>query len=57
MSGEERARLMDNIARAMKGVPEEILRRQVAHFHRADPDYGTGVSRRVGVDVIRERAA
>ncbi len=57
MNGEQQMRLMDNIARAMQGVPKEIVRRQVAHFHRADPAYGAGVSRRVGVDVIRERAA
>ena len=57
MTGEEQARLMDNIACAMKGVSKEILRRQVAHFYRADPDYGAGVSRRVGVDVVTQRAA
>ena len=57
MTGEEQARLMDNIARAMQGVPTEIARRQVAHFHRADPDYGAGVSRRVGVEVVTQRAA
>ena len=57
INGEQQMRLMDNIARAMQGVPKEIMRRQVAHFHRADPAYGAGVSRRVGVDVIRERAA
>ena len=48
---------MDNIARAMQGVPKEILRRQVAHFYRADPAYGAGVSRRVGVEVVTQRAA
>ena len=48
---------MDNIARAMRGVPKEILRRQVAHFFRASPAYGAGVSRRVGVEVVIERAA
>ena len=57
MNGEQRACLMDNIARAMQGVPKEIVQRQVAHFHRADPAYGAGVFRRVGVDVIRERPA
>ena len=57
MTGEEQGRLMDNVARAMNGVPKEILRRQVAHFHRADPGYGAGVSRRVGVEVVGERAA
>ena len=57
MSGEEQGRLMDNIARAMRGVPKDILRRQVAQFYLADPSYGAGVSRRVGVEVVRERAA
>ena len=57
MTGEEQARLMDNIACAMKGVSKEILRRQVAHFYRADPAYGAGVSRRVGVEVVTQRAA
>ena len=57
MNGEQQMRLMDNIARAMQGVPKEIVRRQVAHFHRADPAYGAGVSRRVGVAVVTERAA
>ena len=47
---------MDNIARAMSGVPKAILRQQVAHFYRADPGYGAGVSRRVGVEVIRSHA-
>ena len=38
--------LMDNIAAAMQGVPVEIIRRQVAHFFRADPNYGIGVATR-----------
>ena len=50
-------RLMDNIARAMAGVPKEILRRQVVQLYRADPAYGAGVSRRAGVEVVPERAA
>ena len=57
MTGEEQGRLMDNLARAMRAVPKDILRRQVAHFFRADPDYGAGMSRRVGVEVVRNRAA
>ncbi|MGI9332569.1 MAG: catalase [Gammaproteobacteria bacterium] len=49
MSEPERERLMDNIARAMQGVPANILERQVAHFSKADPAYGTGVAKRVGL--------
>ena len=57
MTGEEQMRLMDNIARAMQGVPKEILRRQIAHFHRADSAYGAGVSCRVGVEVLLDQTA
>jgi catalase len=42
---------MDNIARAMQGVPEAIVRRQVAHFAKADPAYGSGVAKGLGIDI------
>jgi catalase len=42
-------RLMDNIAEAMHGVPVEIVKRQIAHFYRADPNYGIGVATRMGL--------
>jgi catalase len=41
----QRQRLFANIAAAMQGVPEEIVRVQLEHFTRADPDYGEGVKR------------
>ena len=41
--------LFENIAGALEGVPEEITRRQLAHFTKADPAYGEGVSKRLGV--------
>ena len=44
-------RLMDNIAAAMQGVPTNIVERQVAHFAKADPAYGAGVAKRMGVAV------
>ncbi|NKB21778.1 MAG: catalase [Alphaproteobacteria bacterium] len=47
MSSEEQGRLMDTIAGAMEGVPEEIINRQVGYFHRADPDYGNGIMKRL----------
>ena len=49
MPAEERARLMDAIAGAMQGVPEAIQRRQIAHFAKADPAYGAGVAKRLGL--------
>jgi catalase len=50
LNAEERARLIGNIVRAMKSVPREIQLRQVAHFHRADPEYGLGVARGLGIE-------
>jgi catalase len=51
LSADEQERLMDNIAAAMTGVPEPIQLRQVGHFFRADPAYGAGVARRLGLRV------
>ena len=52
MNHAQREALMDNIAAAMQGVPEEIVARQVAHFHKVDPDYGIGVAARMGLSVV-----
>jgi catalase len=46
MSVEEQGRLMDTIAGAMEGVPEDIVNRQVGYFHKADPEYGNGIMKR-----------
>jgi hypothetical protein len=32
-------------------VPTEIVKRQVAQFYSADPDYGIGVATRMGLSV------
>ena len=57
MDDGQRTRLLDNIAEAMDGVPVEIIKRQVAHFYRCDPDYGAGVATRMGVSVEPAPAA
>ncbi|WP_142848713.1 catalase [Telmatospirillum sp. J64-1] len=49
LSEAERQRLMDNIAAAMRTVPREIALRQIGHFTKADPAYGEGVARRLGL--------
>jgi catalase len=49
MSPAQRDLLMDNIAGAMKGVPEAIQLRQIGHFLTADPAYGGGVAQRLGL--------
>jgi len=46
---DERERLMDAIAGAMSSVPEAIKRRQIGHFAKADPAYGAGVAKRLGL--------
>jgi catalase len=43
MTAEQQARLFRNIAATMTGVPGEIIERQLAHFHNADPRYAEGV--------------
>jgi catalase len=39
----ERERLHHAVAKAMEGVPSEIIERQLGHFAKADPAYGEGV--------------
>jgi catalase len=44
-------RLMDTIAGAMADVPENIQRRQIGYFVKADPAYGNGVAERLGLEL------
>jgi catalase len=46
---DQRERLFGNIAAAMKGIPPEIAKRQIALFFKCDPEYGRGVARHVGI--------
>ncbi len=45
----QKRQLFGNIASAMQGVPEEILRCQLGHFAEAGPDYATGVAKALGI--------
>jgi len=47
----QKDRLFANIAAAMAGVPEEIQRRQIAHFSNADPAYGAGVAAKLRLTI------
>jgi catalase len=51
MPAEAQERLFGNIARHMTGVPREIQLRQICHFFRADPAYGLGVAKALGLDL------
>jgi catalase len=50
MKTEERERLISNIVASMKSVPAHIQERQIEHFMKADPAYGTGVAQGLSHD-------
>ena len=35
----------------MKGIPQRIQTLQIQHFYKADPAYGTGVAKGLGLDI------
>jgi catalase len=45
-----RERLIGNIVASMKSVPRRIQELQIQHFYKADPAYGTGVARGLGLN-------
>jgi catalase len=49
MDAGARSRLVGNLVAALAGVPKRIQLRQLAHFYRADPEYGCAVA--VGLDI------
>lgn len=55
LSEEERTRLVENIVNAMKPVKlEEIKIRQIGHFYKADPEYGTKIAEGLGIAIPQE---
>lgn len=52
MDIQARKRLVDNIIAAMRDVPMAIQQRQVAHFLKADTEYGLQISK--GLNLIKE---
>ncbi|MGR0188599.1 catalase [Azospirillum aestuarii] len=49
IGAEAQERLMDNIANALGEAPGFIQRRQLRHFFAADPAYGAGIAKRLGM--------
>jgi len=43
MTAAQKEQLFQNYKAAMQGVPVEIVKRQIVHCYRADPEYGAGV--------------
>ncbi len=55
LTEDERTRLVANIVEAMKPVEkEEIKLRQIQHFYKADPEYGTRVADGLGLSVPQQ---
>ena len=57
MSKDEKQRLFANTDRAMKGVPEEIKLRWVRLCAKADPEYGSGLAKQLGIEPSKAMAA
>ncbi|MCF8330918.1 MAG: catalase [Bacteroidales bacterium] len=45
----QKQRLFQTIADEMEGVPKEIIEKQLALFDKADPEYGAGVRKALGM--------
>jgi len=50
---DQKNRLFGNIAAAMNGVSMEIIERQLVHFDKADPAYGNGVRKALGISELK----
>ncbi|TGK14442.1 catalase [Leptospira stimsonii] len=48
---EERDRLTSTIASTMKGLPKGLLVANVKHFYLCDPEYGTKLAEKVGLEL------
>ncbi|UKJ77738.1 catalase [Azospirillum brasilense] len=59
IGAEAQERLMDTIANSLGEAPGFIQRRQLRHFFAADPAYGAGIAKRLGVTAaaVTEEAA
>jgi catalase len=51
MKPDARERLIGNIVASMKSVPQRIQELQIQHFYKADPAYGTGVAKGLGLNL------
>src|SRR6202171_754021 len=52
MPADAKQRLIDNIVSNLgNGVPQRIQELQIQHFYKADPAYGTGVAKGLGLNI------
>lgn len=59
MNADQKQQLIDNLVGAMKDVPVFIQERQIGHFYKAYPEYGSRVAAGLGlnVDDVMKKAA
>src|SRR6266436_8945359 len=57
MTAGQKQQLFQNYKAAMEGVPVEIVRRQIVHCYRADPEYGAGVAKAMGINFTPQMIA
>jgi catalase len=50
MTADAKARLISNIVGSLGQTPRPIQELQMQHFYKADPAYGTGVAKGLGLD-------
>ena len=50
MNAEQQTLLINNVVGAMKSVSRPVQLRQLGHFVKADPAYGAGVAKGLGID-------
>jgi len=51
MSEAQKALLISNIAGTMAGVSEDVIQRQLQYFFKADPAYGEGIAKALGINL------
>ena len=51
MSPDQKSQLIGNLMGVLKTVPRQIQLRQIGHFYKADPDYGSRVAEGLGIGI------
>ena len=51
MPADAKERLISNIVGSLGQTPKRIQELQVQHFYKADPAYGSGVAKGLGLDI------
>lgn len=57
MKEDEKARLVHNIVEHLKNARKDVQKRQIAHFYKADADYGTRVASGLGLPIEKATGA